>query len=172
MIRVVKTATGTEPATHTYRIVSNGAEAEHTLAELIALWRDGALARDAQYLHSCGQWKPLAKLVVPRIQDVDRQAQQRAQTMARPKTQFGRTPLPTIEPVGTRSRAVYLLLGLVGGGLGIHNFYAGHFVRAAFQLALAVAGVFLAGGPWIVLGVWVLAELFFERYDRDGKLLG
>jgi hypothetical protein len=97
------------------------------------------------------------------------------------------------EPVGSRppphtpSRAVYVLLALVFGGTGCHNFYARRR-RAAAQLGLFAAGVLLTAalatidvipfGPfsrspvagWVTLGVF--HDVCCVREDGHGTRCG
>ena len=68
---------------------------------------------------------------------------------------------------------VALLLGLVFGGFGVHNFYLGYTNRAIIQLILTISVI---GAP--VSGVWVLIELIMilmrsgsYGYDAQGQPL-
>jgi len=68
----------------------------------------------------------------------------------------------------TKSRGVYIILGLFFGCLGIHNFYAGHNGRGAAQLIITI----LLG--WVIIGLvitvlWSLIELIAETQDGDGQ---
>jgi TM2 domain-containing membrane protein YozV len=68
----------------------------------------------------------------------------------------------------TKSRGVYIILGLFFGCLGIHNFYAGHNGRGAAQLIITI----LLG--WLIIGLvitvlWSLIELIAETQDGDGQ---
>ena len=70
-----------------------------------------------------------------------------------------------------KSRGVFIILGILLGLLGIHNFYAGYYGRGAAQLIITL----LLG--WVVIGIfitgfWVLIELFTVRHDADGNVLG
>jgi len=67
-----------------------------------------------------------------------------------------------------RSRGVFIILGVLLGLLGIHNFYAGYYGRGAAQLVITV----LLG--WVLVGIfitaiWVLIELFTVTADADGN---
>jgi len=67
----------------------------------------------------------------------------------------------------SQSRVVYVLLGLFLGGFGIHNFYAGYGGRGITQLLLWVFGwsVFVT---WVILGLWILVELFTVERGANG----
>jgi TM2 domain-containing membrane protein YozV len=66
-----------------------------------------------------------------------------------------------------KSRGIYIILGLFFGFLGIHNFYAGYFGRGVCQLLIVlILGWFVIG--FIVVGVWVLIELFVVSTDGAG----
>ncbi len=67
-----------------------------------------------------------------------------------------------------KSRGVYIILGLVFGFFGFHNFYAGHYGRGVAQLVIT----FTLG--WIIIGLilnffWVVAELISETEDGEGN---
>ena len=66
-----------------------------------------------------------------------------------------------------KSRAVYILLGLFLGGLGIHNFYAGRPNRALGQLLTTL----LAG--WLIIllfavFIWCIVDICAITTDGDG----
>jgi TM2 domain-containing membrane protein YozV len=69
-----------------------------------------------------------------------------------------------------KSRGVYIILGLFFGLLGVHNFYAGYLGRGAIQLLLVLLlGWFVVG--LVVVGIWVIIELFTVRKDAAGDPL-
>ena len=77
-------------------------------------------------------------------------------------------PLPA-SPVNIRiekSRGVYIILGLLLGLLGIHNFYAGYYGRGAAQLAITVLTGWLGG--FVITAIWVIIELFVVDIDATG----
>lgn len=70
----------------------------------------------------------------------------------------------------TKSRGVYIILGLIFGLLGFHNFYIGRFQRGAFQLLCTVIlGWFVVG--LVITTVWVLIDLFTVTQDGHGDPL-
>ena len=72
--------------------------------------------------------------------------------------------------VQSKSRAVYIVLALFLGLLGIHNFYAGYHVRGGIQLAICLfLGWLLV--PLAVLGLWLLIEIFVITEDAQGNRL-
>lgn len=81
-----------------------------------------------------------------------------------------------VQPMGmAKNRGVYVILGLLFGFFGFHNFYAGFYGRGAAQLVFCVIGaigltsevaVFLL--VVLVLFVWVVTELMRQRTDGDG----
>jgi serine/threonine protein kinase len=70
-----------------------------------------------------------------------------------------------------KSRTVYVLLGIFFGGLGIHNFYAGHRDRAILQLVMILTGWLLCFIPWVVVCVWVWIEVITVTHDGNGVAL-
>jgi TM2 domain-containing membrane protein YozV len=66
-----------------------------------------------------------------------------------------------------KSRGIYIILGLFLGGLGIHNFYAGYYGRGLAQLLVVlILGWFVIG--FVIVGVWVIIELFTVTQDAAG----
>jgi TM2 domain-containing membrane protein YozV len=65
-----------------------------------------------------------------------------------------------------KSRVIYIVLGLLLGGLGIHNFYAGYTARGFIQLLVTLSSVVLVF-PWILVLVWVIAEIITVKEDAD-----
>lgn len=67
-----------------------------------------------------------------------------------------------------KSRVAYVLLGLFLGGLGIHNFYAGHTNNAIMQLLLSLFGALLCFVPNLVVAIWALVEVCTVTSDGNG----
>ena len=71
-----------------------------------------------------------------------------------------------IRPV--KSRGVFIILGLLLGYLGIHNFYAGYYGRGAIQVVItAVLGWLYVG--FVITIVWALIELITVKTDAQGN---
>ncbi len=66
-------------------------------------------------------------------------------------------------PKKPRNRIVYVLLGLLLGGFGVHNFYAGRTTPGIIQLLLTL---FCIGT--VVVPIWVIVEMFAVTRDGDG----
>lgn len=66
-----------------------------------------------------------------------------------------------------KSRVTYVLLGLFFGTFGLHNFYAGRYSRAVWQLLLTVLTGWLVI-PWIVVAVWSLIDICTVTTDGNG----
>ena len=73
---------------------------------------------------------------------------------------------------GSKSKLVAGLLGILLGGLGIHNFYLGYTQKAIIQVLLGTVGaLFFFIGP-MVSGVWGLVEgimILAGKITVDGK---
>ena len=66
-----------------------------------------------------------------------------------------------------KSRGTYIILGILFGMLGIHNFSAGRYLRGALQLvSTCVFGWFVIG--LIITAIWVLIDLFTVTEDSEG----
>ena len=66
-----------------------------------------------------------------------------------------------------KERIAYILLGILFGGLGVHNFYAGYTGRAVAQLVLTVFFFWLII-PLIIVPIWVLVEVITVKQDAHG----
>jgi TM2 domain-containing membrane protein YozV len=67
-----------------------------------------------------------------------------------------------------KSRGVFIILGLLFGYLGIHNFYAGYYGRGAIQVVItAVLGWIYVG--FVITIVWALIELITVKTDAQGN---
>lgn len=79
-----------------------------------------------------------------------------------PQAAFAAPPHLAMRP---KSRAVYALLAIFLGTLGIHNFYAGYAGRGAAQLLLSIfSGGLLVWVPWI----WAIFEAITVTKDSRG----
>ena len=68
----------------------------------------------------------------------------------------------------THSRGIYIILAILLGLLGIHNFYAGYYTRGAAQFLLTIIlGWFFIG--IIINLVWILLELVSVDKDAAGE---
>jgi TM2 domain-containing membrane protein YozV len=69
---------------------------------------------------------------------------------------------------GAPNRWIFVALGLVAGFLGIHDFYAHHWIRGALLLAVTVLLWLLNWGilwPWI----WAIGEIILTKIDGKGR---
>ena len=64
-----------------------------------------------------------------------------------------------------RNRLTYILLGVLLGPFGIHNFYAGYIQRAVVQLLLTVLSCFFGG---VISWIWAIVEVCTVKQDDDG----
>lgn len=64
-----------------------------------------------------------------------------------------------------KSRATYIVLGIVFGALGVHNFYAGYTGRAVAQLCLSVLTLFYLG---LISWIWAIVEICIVDKDSAG----
>jgi len=87
-----------------------------------------------------------------------------------------------LENISLKNRGVYIILGLLFGLIGIHNFYIGNYTRAIIQLLLFTFGgaisVIIGFIIWLlpiafylVYGIWVLIEIITTTRDSYGRLL-
>jgi TM2 domain-containing membrane protein YozV len=67
-----------------------------------------------------------------------------------------------------KSRAAYVVLGIFLGGLGIHNFYAGHTGRGLAQLLLMIFTGWMCF-PVFVIWLWNIIEIIVTDTDGSGQ---
>jgi TM2 domain-containing membrane protein YozV len=89
----------------------------------------------------------------------------------------GRVNEIDLGPMGTATlarprctRTTYVVLGLLLGGFGAHNFAAGRTKRGLAQLLITTC-LFWMVFPVFAVGVWVLVDLLTVRTDVDGTLM-
>ena len=71
-----------------------------------------------------------------------------------------------------KQRLVYIILALVLGGLGVHNFYAGRSVAGILQLVLfllSILSFFLGFGIFILALVYILVIVEICTVTQDGE---
>lgn len=66
-----------------------------------------------------------------------------------------------------KSRAAYIVLALLFGWFGVHNFYAGFGGRGATQLLITLFLGWLGIGV-VITGLWFLIEIFVVNTDARG----
>lgn len=64
-----------------------------------------------------------------------------------------------------KSRIAFILLGIFLGSLGVHNFYAGYFRKAAAQLCISVFTCFYAS---FVAWIWAIVDVCTVTEDGEG----
>jgi hypothetical protein len=139
-----------------YVLQNNETKGPYTLNQLRSMWTSGTLTGNMQYCEEgYTEWLPLSDLQSTlEPEHLSPQSQRLIQQSAR-----------LVRP--TKSRGIYIILGLFLGCLGIHNFYAGYHGRAAAQLIITV----LLG--WLIIGVvitalWALIEICSVTDDANG----
>lgn len=67
---------------------------------------------------------------------------------------------PPIQPkkMNPKSKLVAGILGILVGGLGIHNFYLGNTSKGVIQIALTLCGIFTFGITSAISEIWGLVE--------------
>lgn len=64
-----------------------------------------------------------------------------------------------------RSRLTFILLGVLLGPFGAHNFYAGYTKRAMIQLLITILTCFWGA---IISWIWAIFDICLETHDDDG----
>lgn len=147
-----------------YYVEMNGEDrGPFTLNQLRAMWNSGKLTGDILFAQpGMKEWRKLSTIIhllepaptpSPPLGDRDQHYSQQSRPI------IVRT---------AKSRGTYIILGLLFGWLGIHNFYAGRNGVGAFQLVLTL----LLG--WVFIGILIsgliaLVEIITVDTDGDGE---
>lgn len=75
------------------------------------------------------------------------------------------SPYAPPPPVYPKSRKTFIILGILLGFFGVHNFYAGYNLRGGMQLATTLFLGWLVV-PLIAVFIWVVLELLFVLEDE------
>jgi len=67
-------------------------------------------------------------------------------------------------------RGYFIILGVLLGLFGVHNFYAGYYGKGALQLLITITWGMIYIGI-IITGAWVLLDLLTVRHDADGDVM-
>lgn len=80
-----------------------------------------------------------------------------------------------------KSRGTHIILGLLFGGLGFHNFYSGHNLRGGIKIGLFLLAIFLDAATGfntafflvaaVISGIWALCEIMFVNRDASGNAM-
>jgi TM2 domain-containing membrane protein YozV len=63
-----------------------------------------------------------------------------------------------------KARLTYILLGILLGIFGVHNFYAGYIKRGLVQLGLTLVTFFYAS---VVVWIWAVVEVCTVESDNN-----
>lgn len=79
----------------------------------------------------------------------------------------------------SKSRGIYIILGILFGGLGFHNFYAGYYLLGGIKFGVLMVVFFLDATTGfysafslialIVFTLWALIEIFVVTSDASGN---
>ena len=85
---------------------------------------------------------------------------------APPPPQYAPPPQYGQPVMSTKSRVVYIILGIFLGELGVHNFYAG---RVGVGVAQLLITVLTCGYGTVITWIWALIEVCTVTTDSQGR---
>ena len=138
-----------------YFISENGQpKGPYTINQLRSMWHSGAVTGETLYCEEGSDfWLHL------RVLEQQLEGQQTPSPSAR----------TAIAP-STRNRGIYIILGILFGYLGFHNFYAGYHKAGFWQFSLSlVLGIFTAGVGIIITWIWALLDICTVTSDADNR---
>ena len=81
----------------------------------------------------------------------------------------------------SKSRGVHIILGLIFGVMGFHNFYSGHNLRGAIKLCILFVTFVLDASTGfrtgfslvalVVIAFWSIIEVIVVKNDASGKAM-
>lgn len=81
----------------------------------------------------------------------------------------------------SKNRGIHIILGLVFGGLGFHNFYSGYYLRGGIKVGVflvafsidALTGFYSAFSVvlFVLFTLWALGEIIVVKDDAAGKAM-
>ena len=138
-----------------YFISENGQpKGPYTINQLRSMWHSGAVTGETLYCEEGSDfWLHL------RVLEQQLEGQQTPSPSAR----------TAIAP-STRNRGIYIILGILFGYLGFHNFYAGYHKAGFWQFSLSlVLGIFTAGVGIIITWIWAALDICTVTSDADNR---
>ena len=81
----------------------------------------------------------------------------------------------------SKSRGVYIILGLLFGLTGFHNFYSGHNLRGAIKIGVLLLTFFVDASTGfysgfsvvalVIFALWSLIEVITVKHDAAGNVM-
>ena len=140
-----------------YVLQNDETKGPYTLNQLRSMWGSGALTGNMRYCEEgYTDWLPLSDLQLMLEPEPQRLSPQ-SQRLIQDSGQLVRS---------TKSRGIYIILGLFLGCLGIHNFYAGYHAKGAIQLIITIVLGWLIIGL-VVTGLWALVDICTITHDAN-----
>ena len=135
-----------------------------TIGQLRSMWSSGSLTTATLFWHEGATgWLPLRTI------STDLEPIPTPKHAVTPEPQTISTTRPTIVRTA-KSRGIYIILGLFFGLLGVHNFYAGHYRPAIWQLVTTILFFWTAIVP-VAVFIWIIFELCTVKSDSNGEPL-
>ena len=145
-----------------YILQSNETKGPYTLSQLKSMWSSGAVTGNLQFCEEgYTEWLPLSSLqyLLEPVEPEQPRYSPQTQQFMRQQSQLVRT---------SKSRGVFIILGLFLGCLGFHNFYAGYHGRGAAQVIIMILLGWLLIG-FVITGIWALIEILSVTQDGNGE---
>lgn len=80
-------------------------------------------------------------------------------------------PAEKVQPIVYKSKMIAAVLGLILGGLGIHNFYLGYSSKGFIQIVLFFMGIISFGLTTFISVIWGIVDallILTGSIERDG----
>jgi TM2 domain-containing membrane protein YozV len=154
------------PVAKTYYIVEEDkTKGPYTIGQLRGMWNIGNITGKTMHRQEgYSDWHPLSSI----LDQLEPPPAEPPQPQRATVTKAG---MLVVTP--RKSRGLYIILGLFGP-LGIHNFYAGYYMRGALQLIITILVVLAIIGDaipliWALIPIiWALIDMFLITEDADG----
>lgn len=152
-----------------YLMLSGEQRGPFTVNQMKSMWQGGSINAGTHYWQTgMSSWQPLSN--IQHFLDAPSAQQQASQPIVINQVNQNVAAFAPAYPAmmrSTKSRGVYIVLGLFLGCLGIHNFYAGYTGRGAAQLIITLLLGWIGIGI-LITGLWALIEIIAVNTDAQG----
>jgi TM2 domain-containing membrane protein YozV len=152
-----------------YLMLAGERSGPFTSNQMKTMWQSGNINAGTHYWQTgMAAWQPLAN--IQHFLDSPSAQQASQPIVINQVNQNVAAFAPAYPPAmmrSTKSRGVYIVLGLFFGCLGIHNFYAGYTGRGAAQLIITLLLGWIGVGL-LITGLWALIEIIAVNTDAQG----
>ena len=128
-----------------YILKGNETQGPFTFNQIKSLWKSGSVTTNSFYCREGDdKWCPILEII---------------------------KDLEDLKPEkSAKQRGIFIIIAILLGALGIHNFYAGYYSKGTKQLLITILGALIVIGP-LVSFCWAIYDAVNTVNDSDGKIM-